>query len=347
MRKLQSFFVMTAVVLAGCNGAEPDNKNQETQVEDEIKAEVINLYDSGVSDDAATLTGTLNILEGNVSETINAYFCYSSTDGTAKDLASSGTRVPAKEIAGGRIRDKSLFQAVLSDLSPKSPYWYVPVVVINGTEFLGSVAKFETKASYEVYVDLGLGIYWAKANYGADRPEEPGYYYAWGETEPKGAYTWDNYFWGTKDALSKYTTNRSYSSYVPDDIVILEKDDDVIRSKMKGKWRMPTKEELGKLFGRTLTFKTVNGVDGVEISTTVASGKLFIPFAGRRYGANAAIDNSNISYLWSSSLNESNNNNAWARNTQKLSSGSISSNATDMMRYMALNIRPVYDPNLE
>jgi hypothetical protein len=43
------------------------------------------------------------------------------------------------------------------------------------------------------YVDLGLSVKWATCNVGADKPEDYGDYYAWGETEPKSEYTWENY----------------------------------------------------------------------------------------------------------------------------------------------------------
>ena len=38
------------------------------------------------------------------------------------------------------------------------------------------------------YVDLGLpsGIKWATRNLGADKPEDYGHYFAWGETEQIG-----------------------------------------------------------------------------------------------------------------------------------------------------------------
>lgn len=45
------------------------------------------------------------------------------------------------------------------------------------------------------YVDLGLpsGLKWAACNLGANSPEQPGDYYAWGETEPKEDYGTDTY----------------------------------------------------------------------------------------------------------------------------------------------------------
>ena len=38
-------------------------------------------------------------------------------------------------------------------------------------------------------VDLGLSLRWATCNIGANRPEEFGDHFAWGETEPKDEYS--------------------------------------------------------------------------------------------------------------------------------------------------------------
>jgi hypothetical protein len=57
------------------------------------------------------------------------------------------------------------------------------------------------------YVDLGLSVKWATCNVGADKPEDYGDYYAWGELEPKESYTWENYRYfdpSTEDSVSKY-----------------------------------------------------------------------------------------------------------------------------------------------
>ena len=47
------------------------------------------------------------------------------------------------------------------------------------------------------YVDLDLpsGTLWATCNIGAEKPEEYGSYFAWGETAPKDIYDWRNYKW--------------------------------------------------------------------------------------------------------------------------------------------------------
>ena len=49
-------------------------------------------------------------------------------------------------------------------------------------------------------------VLWAICNVGAEKPEEYGDYFAWGEVEPKEEYTWENYKWcnGDYTKLNKY-----------------------------------------------------------------------------------------------------------------------------------------------
>ena len=49
------------------------------------------------------------------------------------------------------------------------------------------------------YVDLGLSVYWATRNVGAEKPEDIGSYYSWGETVPKKEYTWSTYKYSKND----------------------------------------------------------------------------------------------------------------------------------------------------
>ena len=97
-------------------------------------------------------------------------------------------------------------------------------------------------------VDLGLSVKWANMDVGATSPTEQGEFYAWGETETKENFTWDNYF----DLESKYrdTTNRLHAKFK----TFTEKSQkiggtryDVARVKWGGNWRLPTDDELNEL----------------------------------------------------------------------------------------------------
>ena len=72
------------------------------------------------------------------------------------------------------------------------------------------VAKIVDYFPENVYVDLGLSVMWATCNVGADKPEEPGDYYAWGEINTKKSYKESNYKWskGSDYKLTKYCSDK-------------------------------------------------------------------------------------------------------------------------------------------
>lgn len=145
------------------------------------------------------------------------------------------------------------------------------------------------------YVDLGLpsGLKWATCNVGADNPEDYGYYYAWGETEPKEVYNWNTYF------------DSNDEKYERDKKTVLDPEDDVAHVKWGGNWRMPTRAEQDELRTKcTWTWGRRNGVEGYTV-VGPNGNSLFLPAAGCRDDS----DLSNVGsygYYWSSSLNSSN-----------------------------------------
>ena len=61
----------------------------------------------------------------------------------------------------------------------------------------GKITDIDAQLKEEIkYVDMGLSVYWATCNIGADSPSDFGDFYAWGETEPKSRYVWENYTYG-------------------------------------------------------------------------------------------------------------------------------------------------------
>ncbi len=85
----------------------------------------------------------------------------------------------------------------------------------NGDRYVGrSVRPVIVRVKEHEYVDLGLpsGTLWATCNVGANSPQEYGYYFAWGETEPKSDYSWSNYKWckGTDRTMTKYCSESGY-----------------------------------------------------------------------------------------------------------------------------------------
>ena len=184
------------------------------------------------------------------------------------------------------------------------------------------------------YVDLGLpsGNLWATANVGANRPEQYGDYFAWGETEPyyeagyalenpqshwksgkSGGYVWSSYRFcnGSYTTMNKYCNDPYYGGGYTDDRTVLDPADDAAHVNWGGDWRMPTVdefEELIKTDGITRTWYDVGntefgGVPGYKFISNISGYEgnwIFLPASGFREGSqlNAGED---LSY-WSSSL---------------------------------------------
>ena len=145
------------------------------------------------------------------------------------------------------------------------------------------------------YVDLALpsGTLWATCNVGADKPEEFGYYYAWGETSTKNSYSSSNYKWyiGSDESFGKYG-----------DYANLDQSDDAAYVNWGSKWRMPNDYDFRELINshNTTTEKvTQNGVIGLKITSRSNGKSIFLPLAGYINGStlNAAGTNA---YYWSS-----------------------------------------------
>lgn len=171
----------------------------------------------------------------------------------------------------------------------------------------GWTADNEINANGHEYVDMGLpsGTLWATCNIGAETPEEYGYYYAWGETETKDTYTWDNYAFGTESALTKYCNNADYGldGYV-DNRLTLEAEDDAAVVIWGGNWKMPTYEIFKELYDnceRELT--TQNDVSGCLFTSKTNGNTLFLP--------NDVDVLSVYGMYWTSSLITDNPNGAW------------------------------------
>ena len=145
------------------------------------------------------------------------------------------------------------------------------------------------------YVDLGLpsGLKWATCNVGANKPEDYGDYFAWGETSTKAEYNSDNC---PTYGLSK--SELQSQGYVDSEGNITSQYD-TARAKWGGSWRMPTKEELEELEENCRwEWTTQNGVKGYKV-TGPNGNSIFLPAAGYRYGS--SLDRAgSYGYYWSS-----------------------------------------------
>ena len=188
------------------------------------------------------------------------------------------------------------------------------VTIKRGT--FGSKQNVDSGVAFTNYetVDLGLpsGTQWASFNIGATVPEEYGDYYAWGETEPKSRYGWNNYRLCniTSDKLTKYCRDTESNSQYwggegsPDGKLELEEEDDAACVNWGGSWHIPTSAEMNELRDNcSWSWTKVNGVDGWLFTSKINSATLFLPAAGSRSGTDPVTEAGNYIYYWSSSLN--------------------------------------------
>lgn len=175
------------------------------------------------------------------------------------------------------------------------------------------------------YIDLGLpsGLKWATCNVGANKPEEYGDHFAWGDTEPyyteghsqdnpcsnwktnKTGYNWASYKWcnGSSTSQTKYCTSSSYGTV--DNKTVLDPEDDAAHVNWGGNWRMPTKEEQVELRNNcTWTWGSQNGVSGYTV-VGPNGNSLFLPAAGYRNDGHL-YDVGSWGDYWSSSLGSGN-----------------------------------------
>ena len=205
---------------------------------------------------------------------------------------------------------RKCYRAEIVDLQENTVYYY-RYLVRNAlsSAMSGGVEAFQTLERHfengHGYVDLGLSVKWADCNVGANRPEEYGDYFAWGETQPKSNYDWSTYKWcnGSYDTQTKYNTNSSYGTV--DNKTTIDLSDDAARANWGGSWRMPTDAELTELREQcTWTWTTQNGVYGYKVASKKSGYTnkfIFLPAAGYRLDSSPSYAGS-LGYYWSSSL---------------------------------------------
>lgn len=144
-------------------------------------------------------------------------------------------------------------------------------------------------------IDLGLSVKWADMNLGALSPSDDGDWYAWGETETKDYYDWDNYKWcngpsttSTNHYLTKYNSDSNYG--VVDYKTVLEPEDDAAFVKLGANWRMPTREDFVEL-SQNCDWEqtTLNGVTGYLVKSRVNSNSIFLYYTDEPFLKNLPL----------------------------------------------------------
>lgn len=236
---------------------------------------------------------------------------------TVQDVTPVVNRALAHDTKDPQVVDITSLNAVLSDLQSQID------ALRDGVDAIKNQLGIESfdPAGHD-YVDLGIKtaddkpLLWATCNIGATKPEEAGYYFAWGET--KGytqdtsdghSFDWNSYELcsvkkGGTVLMSKYEYNHTANESNVDDKYVLELEDDAARQNWHGGWRMPTKKEFDALIsGCTWSWTTVNGVYGCLLKSNKNGNSIFLPASGHRIG-NSFLDSGDYGYYWTSSLDE-------------------------------------------
>ena len=162
------------------------------------------------------------------------------------------------------------------------------------------------------YVDLGLSVKWAARNLGANSPEQPGDYYAWGETEPKERYNDDNYKYGKAGTMESGSIAYFMTKYCveaalgldgfTDGKTQLEPTDDAATVRLGAPWRMPTEAEIKELVaGCTWSKETINDIPCLR-ATSKANGKSIVICVSGFMSGTINDTRGTMTMLWTSTL---------------------------------------------
>ena len=194
------------------------------------------------------------------------------------------------------------------------------------------------------------GPYWAETNIGAEKPEDSGYYFWWGDTV---GYKRDGNTWvasnGSRSGFSFSSGNENIPTYGKSDDAlknegwitaegVLASEHDAAQVQWGDGWRMPTEQELGDLSNKCdWKWTTVNGVNGYVVrgKGDYASASIFLPASGRGYWASLTDSGSHGTY-WPSEPNSYR-----FRFTRSLGFGSGGHSTGDYYRFFGLSVRPV------
>ena len=141
-------------------------------------------------------------------------------------------------------------------------------------------------------IDMGLpsGTRWASFNLGATTEEDPGDYFAWGETVTKDSFDHNNY----RFTIGSWVFSKYQCRTEPiDNKSILEPEDDAAYVRFGGKWRIPSCAELEELMNPDnceVVWDNRGKEGGYRIISKKTGNSIFLPKSEL------------FTYYWSSSL---------------------------------------------
>ena len=88
------------------------------------------------------------------------------------------------------------------------------------------------------------GVKWATCNLGAEKPEDPGWYFMWGDNKPYQI----NWVSPRPRRFHPHWDGREWIKYsLQDNKLVLDPEDDAAHVLWGGKWRVPTMDEFDSL----------------------------------------------------------------------------------------------------
>ncbi len=194
------------------------------------------------------------------------------------------------------------------------------------------------------YVDLGLpsGTLWAVYNVGSDDEYYVGDYFAWGETEPKELYIWENYLY-----FKDYTGAPDYTVDLEDiGKCISGTEYDAAAVNWGNGWMMPDSVQIAEIRRHTFSKRVEeNGIGGMRVYSRKFGGEKSIFLGDFGHGYSDSSELLFYGLYWSGTASETNFNgehsplNANSFECQRYQ-GEVTWNGS-IARFAGLCVRPV------
>jgi hypothetical protein len=205
------------------------------------------------------------------------------------------------------------------------------VMAYDGTQFNVISIESQVAPAPTGFVDLALpsGLLWAEKNVGANRPEDDGLYFSWGNVD--GHTATDGYDFGSSnDGPYASTPGAALTGNIP-----VNPSYDMALHNEGSPCRLPTSDEFVELYNNCSSeWVTVNGVNGRRFTSRINGNCLFFPASGYRSGTSLYYRGS-LGYYWSSSLASAAN----ARYMRVYSTGVLPASAN--YRFLGFSVRAV------
>ncbi|MBO7264229.1 MAG: hypothetical protein J6U93_06900 [Alistipes sp.] len=278
MKRLLSFVSLCCLIFVACSNEDGLDNGRPTPNESITLSQTV--VEVGFEPDTYSVSVTSPYSWDATAK--NDWIVLNTTSGTAgtKELQFITKRNYKKEVREGTIVIQNKDAGLYAELSVVQEALCVDIPVVG--------------------IDLGLSVKWASCNVGAERPEEYGDYFAWGEISPKDEYTtqtyqyWTDYNGGGFGDLGEYAKLGDISG---------RPQYDAATANWGGDWRMPTKSELQELLDDcTWEWTALNGVNGQKV-TGPNGNSIFLPATGGRYDT-SSLEVGSVGYYWSSTPDE-------------------------------------------